>query len=131
MARPPPADTPARRRRQAAHARGLDAEARAAGLLEARGFAILERRLRTGAGELDLVARCGDLLVFCEVKLRADLVVAAESLQPRQRRRIAAAAEAYLATRPELAGLHMRFDAVLLGRDGGAEHLEGAFDLDG
>ncbi len=131
MARPPPADTPARRRKQAAHARGVAAEARAAALLEAQGFTILDRRLRTGAGELDLVARSDDLLVFCEVKLRGTLRQAAESLQLRQRRRIGAAAEAYLASRPELAGLHMRFDAILLGRDGGAEHLQGAFELDG
>lgn len=130
MARPPPADTPARRRKQAAHARGVAAETRAAALLEARGFTILERRLRTKAGELDLVARSGELLVFCEVKLRGDLAQAAESLRPRQRRRIAAAAEAYLAERPELAGLDMRFDAILLALDGGSDHLEGAFELE-
>lgn len=130
MARPPPADTPARRRKQAAHARGVGAEERAAALLEAKGFAILERRLRTKAGELDLVARQGDLLVFCEVKLRGDLAQAGESLRPRQRRRITAAAEAYLAERPELAGLDMRFDAILLALGGACEHLEGAFELE-
>ncbi|MFG1420682.1 YraN family protein [Roseixanthobacter liquoris] len=129
-AKAPPADTPARRRKQAAHARGLAAEARAAALLEAQGFAILARRVRTGAGELDIVARTATLLVFCEVKLRADLVQAAQSVLPRQRRRIAAAAEAYLAANPALCGLDMRFDAILLGLDGAAEHLPGAFDAD-
>ncbi|OYX72664.1 MAG: hypothetical protein B7Y95_10250 [Rhizobiales bacterium 32-66-11] len=126
----PPADTPARRRKQAAHARGLAAEDRAAALLEAQGFAILARRVRTGAGELDIVARSATLLVFCEVKLRADLIQAAQSILPRQRRRIAAAAEAYLAVNPTLGGLDMRFDAILLGLDGAAEHLPGAFDAD-
>ncbi len=131
MGRPPPPDTPARRRKQAVHARGLAAEDRAAAVLEAQGFRILARRLRTSAGELDLVARRDDLLVFCEVKLRRSLAEAAESLQLRQRRRIIAAAELFLADHPELAPLAMRFDAILLGRDGGAEHLEGAFELEG
>ncbi|MGU3495536.1 YraN family protein [Xanthobacteraceae bacterium A53D] len=131
MAKPPPADTPRRRLRQAAQARGLAAEERAAALLEAKGFEIIARRQRTGAGELDLVARNATLLVFCEVKLRRDLAAAAESVLPRQRRRIAAGAEAFLAARPELAGLDMRFDAILLGTDGGVDHLEGAFEMEG
>lgn len=122
---------PGEAKRRAAHARGLAAEARAARLLEAAGFAVLHRRLRTKAGEIDLVARRGDLMVFCEVKLRVDLATAAESLRPRQRRRIAAAAVAFLAEHPELEGLNMRFDAVLLSRTGEAEHLPGAFDAEG
>lgn len=117
-------------RRRAAHRRGLAAEERAADLLAAHGFAILARRVRTGAGELDLVARQDDLLVFCEVKLRAGLDDAAFSLQPRQRRRIAAAAEAFLAIHPDLAGLNMRFDVVLLATSGAAAHLPGAFEAE-
>ncbi|MDI4656581.1 YraN family protein [Xanthobacter autotrophicus] len=120
----------ATRRRRAAHARGLAAEERAATLLGAHGFEIVARRVRTKAGEIDLIARQGDLLVFCEVKLRADLSDAAFSLLPRQRRRIAAAAEAFLADHPELSRLNMRFDAVLLARSGAAEHLPGAFEAE-
>ena len=59
-------DAPQTAKRRAAHARGLAAEARAARLLEAHGFTVLHRRLRTKAGEIDLIARLGDLLVFCE-----------------------------------------------------------------
>lgn len=116
--------------RQAAHARGLKAEARAAGLLEALGFAILASRVRTKAGEIDLVARLGDLLVFCEVKVRADLGSAAYSILPRQQRRIAAAAEAWLAGHPELANLNARFDAILVSTRGAMEHLPGAFEME-
>ncbi|GLI20999.1 putative endonuclease [Xanthobacter flavus] len=125
----PPPDA-GKLRRRAAHDRGLAGEERAATLLGAHGFQILARRVRTKAGEIDLIARQGDLLVFCEVKLRARLDDAAFSLQPRQRRRIAAAAEAYLAEHPELSALNMRFDAVLLARTGEAEHLPGAFEMD-
>ena len=64
------------------------------------------------------------------MKLRAALSDAAFSLLPRQRRRIAAAAEAFLADHPELAGLNMRFDAVLLASSGAAEHLPGAFEAE-
>lgn len=117
-------------RRRAAHDRGLQAETRAAALLGARGFDIIARRVRTKAGEIDLIARQGDLLVFCEVKQRADIADAAYSILPRQRRRIAAAAEAYLAAHPELATLNMRFDAVLIARTGAAEHLPGAFEAE-
>lgn len=123
-----PAD---RQRRRAAHDRGLRAEARAAALLAARGFDLLAQRVRTRAGEIDLIARQGDLLVFCEVKLRSNLAGAAYSILPRQRRRIAAAAEAFLADHPELSALNMRFDAVLMARTGEAEHLPGAFEMDG
>lgn len=127
-ASPPP--NAGKLRRRAAHDRGLQAEESAATLLAARGFHVLARRVRTKAGEIDLIARQGDLLVFCEVKLRARLDDAAFSLQPRQRRRIAAAAEAYLAEHPELSALNMRFDAVLLARTGEAEHLPGAFEME-
>jgi putative endonuclease len=40
--------------------------------LEQRGYVVLERRYRTRAGELDIVARDGDYLVFVEVKARQD-----------------------------------------------------------
>lgn len=112
---------------QAAHARGVAAEARAAALLEAQGFTLIATRARTKAGEIDIIARRDDLVVFCEVKRRATLAAAAESLLTRQQRRIAAAAEAWLADRPELAGLDLRFDAILIA-GGQAEHLPGAFE---
>jgi len=126
-----PPVSPALKKRQAAHARGIAAEDLAGRLLERLGFAILARRVRTKAGEIDLIARMDDLLVFCEVKVRDDLASAAESLLPRQRRRIAAAASAYLAANPDLAGLNARFDAVLVSTRGEVEHLPGAFESDG
>lgn len=123
--------SPAVLRHRARTRSGVDAEERAARLLEADGFAILARRLRTPAGEIDLIARRAGLLVFCEVKLRATRDDAAYAVLPRQRRRIAAAAEAFLTGHPELGGLDMRFDAILLARDGSIEHLPGAFEADG
>lgn len=116
--------------RQAAHARGLAAEARAAAHLQALGFTIVAQRVRNKAGEIDLIARLDDLLIFCEVKVRGDLDAAAWSILPRQQRRIAAAAEAWLGERPELAALNARFDAILVSTSGRVRHLPAAFEME-
>jgi putative endonuclease len=65
-------------------------------------------------GELDLVARRGELLLFVEVKRRPAAATALEALQPRQQRRIARAAAYYLQQRPRLAAscAAVRFDLV-------------------
>jgi putative endonuclease len=96
-------------------ARGRRAEALGAWLLRLKGFAILARRLRLGPGEIDIVARRGRLVVFVEVKARADIDAAAAALRARQRARIARAARAFMAARPDLAGHAARFDAILVG----------------
>jgi hypothetical protein len=66
------------------HAAGARAEALAAAYLEARGVAVLERNFRCRTGEIDLVARDGDTLVFVEVRLRrrSDYGGAAASISP-------------------------------------------------
>src|SRR5215813_1703849 len=87
--------------RQAAFRVGISAESRAAAFLIAKGFRILARRWRSPLGEIDIVARRRQLLVFAEVKARAGLEEAAESVDGRQRRRIAAAAEIWLAANPD------------------------------
>lgn len=114
-----------------AHRLGQWAEEAAVWYLRLKGWRILERRFVTGrgsgAGEVDIIARRGGLLAFIEVKARADREQAAQSILPRQQLRISKAAEAYLAKHPELAGLGVRFDAVLVGRLGGLTHLEDAW----
>jgi len=86
--------------RQAAFRVGISAESRAAALLVAKGFRILARRWRSPLGEIDIVARRRRLLVFVEVKARPTIDEAAEPVNVRQRRRIAAAAEIWLAAKP-------------------------------
>lgn len=114
-----------------AHRLGQWAEEAAAWYLRLKGWRILERRFVTGrgsgAGEVDLIVRRGGVLAFVEVKARADQEQAAQSILPRQQARINRAAEAYLAKHPELAGMDIRFDAVLVGRLGGLSHLEDAW----
>lgn len=109
---------------------GLSAESRASAFLIAKGYRILARRFRSPVGEVDIVARRGNLLVFVEVKARADLDAAAESVTLRQRRRIAAAAAAWLAAHPEDAMRNVRFDAFLIAPRRLPRHIAGAFDAE-
>src|SRR5438552_8215581 len=100
--------------RQIAFRTGISAESRAAAFLIAKGFRILARRWRSPVGEIDIVARRRRLLIFVEVKARENLDDAAWSVTDRQRARIVAAAEAWLAMRPDDSIEDMRFDAVLV-----------------
>jgi putative endonuclease len=104
--------------RRAAERRGLDAESRAAAVLEARGWTVLARRVRTPAGELDLVAEQDGLLAFLEVKARPSLAEAAFSVSPRQAARIMAAAEAWMAGNPGHGAAGVRFDVILVAPEG-------------
>lgn len=97
-------------------ARGAQAEALAAQFLERQGLVIMTRNFRTRRGEIDIVARDGDTLVFVEVRLRArsDFGGAAASVTARKQQRIVAASLVYLTRfRREPA---CRFDAVLFDR---------------
>ena len=81
--RPRPLKPAPKPERQAAFRAGLSAESRAAILLVAKEFRILARRWRSLLGEIDIVARRRQLLVFAEVKAHASLDEAAESVNER------------------------------------------------
>jgi putative endonuclease len=118
----------ARPERQIAFKLGLSAESRAAAFLVAKGFRILARRYRSPVGEIDIVARRRHLLVFVEVKARERLDDAAWSVTERQRARIVAAAEAWLAQRPDASIRDIRFDAILVAPGRLPRHSPAAFD---
>ncbi|MEI9996133.1 MAG: YraN family protein [Rhizomicrobium sp.] len=100
-------------KRQSAEKQGRSGEALAALLLRLKGYRILGRRVRTRAGEIDLVARSPrGVLCFVEVKARPDARAAVDSVAPRQRARIARAASLFVAGRPALARAALRFDIV-------------------
>ena len=94
-----------------AEKRGRSGEALAALLLRCKFYRILGRRVRTRAGEIDLVAKSpSGVICFVEVKARPDEGLAAEAVGMRQRARIVRAAEFYLAGRTSAKGV--RFDVV-------------------
>jgi putative endonuclease len=113
--------------REAADARGRDAEQRAAAALEDAGWRVLARRVRTPAGELDMVAEQDGLLAFIEVKARPTLVEAAFALGPRQRARLVAAAEAWMAEHPGRGAAGVRFDVLLVDMAGRVRRIADAF----
>ena len=88
----------------------------------------MARRFRTGVGEIDIVARRRNVIVFVEVKARARLDDAAYAVTPRQQARIVAAAEGWLAAHPEHAQCDLRFDAMLVAPRRLPRHLTAAFD---
>jgi putative endonuclease len=114
--------------RQVAFRTGISAESRAAALLIAKGFRILARRWRSPVGEIDIIARRRSLLVFVEVKARDTLDDAAWSVTERQRSRIIAAAEAWLAQNADDRIQDIRFDAMLVAPGRIPRHIAAAFD---
>lgn len=115
-----------RSRRRRALARGRRGEALCALWLRLKGYRIVARNLRTPLGEIDIVARRGDVLAIIEVKRRGDLAAAGEAVTPRQRRRLSLAARTMLSRIPESERLSVRFDAMLLG-GGRIVHLRDAW----
>ncbi len=104
--------TLARRRR--AFRKGHWAEHLCIWHLRLRGYRILARRFRVPSGEIDLVARRGGSIVAIEVKARESLAAAGEAISRHQQRRIARALGHFVATRPDLARLTLRFDVMLV-----------------
>ena len=98
--------------------------------LRLRGWRIVAADWRCPSGEIDIVARRLGTLAIVEVKARRDLDSAAISLLPRQRRRIARAAAAFLSARPELAALTLRFDVMLVAPLRVPRHLANAWRAD-
>jgi len=117
--------------RQIAHRRGHASERLAALWLRLKGYRILARRLKTRAGEIDLVAAAPfGPVCFIEVKARATARSAAESVAPAQQTRIARAASLYLAGRPGLARRGARFDIVAIGAHGLPVHHRNVWQAD-
>lgn len=101
-----------RARRREAWRRGHVAEMLCMAWLVLRGYRIVGRRRRTPVGEIDIVARRGQILAIIEVKARRDRDTALEAVSSRQRRRLRRAAEWIIAGRADLAALDIRFDVI-------------------
>jgi putative endonuclease len=117
-------------------ARGREAEDLAAGFLEAHGLEILDRNHASKQGEVDLVAREGEVLCFVEVRSRTSEAQGGpeETVTPSKARRVVAAATDWAARNGGLER-DIRFDVVAVTLLEGAppriEHFRGAFDADG
>lgn len=112
-----------------AYKRGVDAEAIAAAALQADGWIVLAQRLRTDAGEVDLLAERDGVLAVVEVKARARLTQAAQAVSPRQRARLLAAAEIILVDHPEWGRAGVRCDILLVDEAKRVRRIADAFRL--
>jgi len=94
--------------------RGATVEAAARAHLLAAGLSDIATNARYRRGELDLVMRDGDTLVFVEVRYRRDATFGggAASIDLRKRRKLVMAAQLFLAMNPQWAQQPCRFDVV-------------------
>jgi putative endonuclease len=113
--------------RYGAYRRGHRGEWLAALALMLKGYRIVARRYKTKLGEIDLIARRGDLVLVVEVKARPTLDEAMDAIGHFSERRIEAAADIWLTHQPDAARLSMRFDMVAVLPRRWPIHVEDAF----
>jgi putative endonuclease len=111
-------ETSGKLKRQKAWRRGHISEYLAAVFLLLKGYRIVAIRHRTKLGEIDIIARKGDLAVFVEVKARRGEQEAIDAVSFSAQKRIRAASDLWLARQPDYALLSQRYDivAILPGR---------------
>ena len=105
-------DADRRRKRLRAYRKGFTSEWLAAAALLIKGYRIVAWRYRTKLGEIDLIARRGDLVLIVEVKARASLAAAMDAVAFQSAQRIEGAADMWLSRQPDYARLSVRFDLV-------------------
>lgn len=105
---------------------GLAAEDIAERCYLERGCTTLAKRWRSEAGEIDLIMRAPDAVIFVEVKARRTTSEAAYSISPKQWQRIMSSAEIYMSDHGLAHGTDLRFDAALIDRQGTCEIVENA-----
>lgn len=118
-----PAARPPAPGRLAAEQRGRQGERLAGWWLRLKGWSIVGRRVRTPAGEIDLIARRGAMVAFVEVKARKTGQALDEAIDERRLSRVAAAAETVAAVYMK-PGDDMRIDVILLAPGRAPRHLE-------
>ncbi|WP_322963010.1 YraN family protein [Sphingomonas fuzhouensis] len=126
MSRVPPHSPRPQHDRRAAEEVGRRGERLAAWWLRLKGWSILDRRVRTPAGEVDLIARRGSLVAFVEVKTRKTAAELDFAIDERRLARVAAAAEVLM---PSYAGPNddIRVDVILLAPGTRPRHIENAW----
>lgn len=110
---------------------GENGESLAAEMLQQKGYAILHRNWRCGHKEIDIIAGCGDLALFVEVKTRSTTRMGfpEEAVSARKIRLIQEAAQAFMEQHPEYE--RMQFDVITFLINGAeiyeVQHLEDVF----
>ena len=114
-------------------AKGREGEERASRYLRRHGYRIVDRNVRAGRGELDIVAQKDDILALVEVKSHKSREQGLLAVHEDKCQRLRSAATAYLGRNPQFATLQCRFDLIILTPRGGinpfpkVEHLQDVF----
>lgn len=110
--------------------KGSAAEDAALVWLQDRGLCLVDRNYRRKTGEIDLIMRERNVLVFVEVRLRSnpDHMSGAESITRRKMQRLIRTATFYLQNHPQAADTEFRFDVISMGT--GIDWIKNAFTLD-
>ncbi len=101
-------------RRRRANRKGHRGEWLAAWILRLTAFRIVARRFKTKSGEVDLIARRGDLVLIVEVKARPTLEQAMDAIPTSALKRIEAAGDEWLARQADHADLSVRYDLIAI-----------------
>lgn len=115
------------------HQLGRQGEELAGKYLEQQGFLVLEKNFRTKYGEIDIIARDGETLVFVEVRAKKHILFGhpLETINPRKQSKIIRMATYYLSVRAVPASMPCRFDVVGIIQGDKAEpeiiHIRNAF----
>ncbi len=102
------------RARQRAERKGRLSEWLAMLFLRLKAYRILARNFRSRNGEIDLIARRGDVIILVEVKARASHETAREAVHWKNRRRIERAGQDFLSRHPALMRYGLRYDIITL-----------------
>ena len=114
--------------KQNAYSFGIWAEYFAMIILFFKGYRTLERRYKTKTGEIDLIVKRKELLVFVEVKARQSLSTALEAVTDRAKRRIEKTALSYIQRNPQYSGYALRFDLFACESSLKWAHLDNAWE---
>ncbi len=123
-------------KKRAAHRLGLIAEDMAASYLHAQGYQILGKRVRSFAGEIDVLALLDDTLIIVEVKARKRQEEGLYSVTYHKQQRLIRATEALLAEGEKMTGLkdiaslNIRFDAIIISPNAPPLHIPNAWSVE-
>lgn len=113
--------------KKAAYRFGLHAETLSALFLRIKGYRIIARRHKNHAGEIDIIAKRRNLIVFIEVKARSNAAHIGETLSLRQQQRIIRSAEVFLQHHPRFTHYSVRFDMMQISPFRWPIHLKDAW----
>jgi putative endonuclease len=114
-----------------AYDKGVIGEEKALSCLLNKGYALVKTRYRFKGGEIDLIMTKDQTLVMVEVRVRKNIYLAAESVTPLKRQRLTITAEHFIMHHPTMLDSFpfVRFDVVLINKEGELNHIENAFGV--